>query len=96
MKRNARLSGVMLPRNPAAEPSADSYRMASNAARIKPDGPGRRRFRSTLDILVRDSSACHERRGQATTDKDVHRTVAFLHSTNATPSGYGISGRRSA
>ena len=24
----------------------------------------RRRFRSTLDILVRDSSACHERRGK--------------------------------
>ena len=32
--------------------------------RIKPDGHGRRRFRSTLDILVRDSSACHERRGK--------------------------------
>ena len=32
----------------------------------------------TLDILVRDSSACHERRGQATTDKDVHRTVGDI------------------
>ena len=32
--------------------------------RIKPDGHGRRCFRSTLDILVRDSSACHERRGK--------------------------------
>ena len=51
-------------RNPAAGVSADRYRMASNPARIEPDGHGRRRFRSTLDILVRDSSACHERRGK--------------------------------
>ena len=67
-------------RNPAAGVSADRYRMASNPARIEPDGHGRRRFRSTLDILVRDSSACHERRG-----KPRRTRMSIVRSLSSTP-----------